>query len=478
MAHASISAARLINAMLVLRPDAAPKLALLAEALCNEEITDPHTFGDIVRRELGNTIMLDAILLIHGAPVTRSTSDGDVGLRLRLVRHSMQCCGSRTAGREESPASAAADRRPSCSIPGCAEIRSMFGTLKEHAAACAKPPGACATCAQLRKIAQNLAAAPPRTAAAATCARPVASKLQQPASARRIVTAQLKAAPTTTLKRKAARSPVVVATPVAAPAPAPTAGAGAGASPASEAPDATPRLLLPTRSNSTLVAAEALGALTHVSVPAKRPASALVAAAALARTDIAAATEAAATEAAATEAADADAAADAADAADADADAAAAADADSRSDTTASDIENRGDGQGGGESGGDCKAPTREAERRDDEADATDDRPALDLMMLARSALGELASPTRSAASPRNSPARASSPDLMRRLIKRPRLDAKTKEGAWQLDAPADEMRKAPPMRRRRGVVAAHRAVVAAAAPSLQLIRVVSTSCR
>ena len=100
---ASISAASLVDAMLRLRPDAAPTLAGLTERICNGTLDDPVAFSEAVRYELGGTILLDALLLLHGAPMTKNASEGDAELRACLFRHCVTCTGA-------------------CSIPGCLQM--------------------------------------------------------------------------------------------------------------------------------------------------------------------------------------------------------------------------------------------------------------------------------------------------------------------------------------------------------------------
>ena len=122
----SISAASLVDAMLRLRPDAAPTLRRLVDNVCSGRLMGPHAFSDAVQEELGGTILLDALLLLKGAPMTTVASDGDVTLRGKLFRHCIQCSGP-------------------CSIPGCIEMRSLIQTATAHTQVCGQR-ASCRTC--------------------------------------------------------------------------------------------------------------------------------------------------------------------------------------------------------------------------------------------------------------------------------------------------------------------------------------------
>lgn len=122
----SISAASLVDAMLRLRPDAAPTLRRLVDNVCSGRLMGPHAFSDAVQEELGGTILLDALLLLKGAPMTTVASDGDMTLRGKLFRHCIQCSGP-------------------CSIPGCIEMRSLIQTATAHTQVCTQR-ASCRTC--------------------------------------------------------------------------------------------------------------------------------------------------------------------------------------------------------------------------------------------------------------------------------------------------------------------------------------------
>ena len=60
----TISVASLVDAMLRLRPDAAPILRRIADDVCSGELEGPRAFSDAIQDSLGGTILLDALLLL------------------------------------------------------------------------------------------------------------------------------------------------------------------------------------------------------------------------------------------------------------------------------------------------------------------------------------------------------------------------------------------------------------------------------
>lgn len=128
---AQISAPALIDAMARVRPDAGVILAKFSEKICSGEITSPHAFVDLVSAELGGTVLLDALLLLKGAPMTTPKSAGEVPLRAKLLRHAMAC-----------PANTSTT---SCPIPGCSAMAQMVHTLRAHASNC-REATTCRTC--------------------------------------------------------------------------------------------------------------------------------------------------------------------------------------------------------------------------------------------------------------------------------------------------------------------------------------------
>jgi hypothetical protein len=169
----TISAAALIDAMVRLRPDAAPTLGRLADDVFTGRLSGPHAFSEAIQRSLGGTILLDALLLLHGAPMTSASSDGDGKLRARLLQHSLQCraCGQ-------------------CPIPGCNEMRALVHTLAMHAKTCSQT--GCSTCARWQGI--QFAArgvTPPATLTAHAVAKPATAHVvatAQPVVALRVAT--------------------------------------------------------------------------------------------------------------------------------------------------------------------------------------------------------------------------------------------------------------------------------------------------
>lgn len=127
-----ISPAALINAMARLKPEASEHIALLADEVYHGRISGPHAFADRVREIFGGTILLDALLLVKGAPMVSSASDGDFGLRGELFRHCVKCNGG-------------------CRLPGCAEMRSFCQALHAHAQSCEQPES-CRTCVRWTHI--------------------------------------------------------------------------------------------------------------------------------------------------------------------------------------------------------------------------------------------------------------------------------------------------------------------------------------
>jgi hypothetical protein len=165
-----------IDAMCRLRPDAAPILSHLAEEVCSGRLCGPHAFGQAISRSLGGTILLDALLLLRGAPMTTASSDGDAKLRARLLEHSIQC----RAGDQ-------------CCIPGCTEMRSLVHMLDVHRRGCQEKTG-CVTCARwthiqnkVRQTSARPVCMPVAKPVAVPVALPVATLVAKPIVAKRVV---------------------------------------------------------------------------------------------------------------------------------------------------------------------------------------------------------------------------------------------------------------------------------------------------
>lgn len=134
------SVAALLDAMLRRHPTMGRALAKHAEALASGSM-DMQAFCAVVRAEFGNSILLEAILLLRGAP---PTALDDVRA---LLKHCRSC-----------------DVGPKCNTDGCLALRGVLATVREHAAECTVV-GECSACNAWAKLDASRSAAP---AAAAT----------------------------------------------------------------------------------------------------------------------------------------------------------------------------------------------------------------------------------------------------------------------------------------------------------------------
>ena len=87
----------------------------------------------MVKSQIGGTILLDALLLLKGAPRTTSKSADDAQLRGKLLRHCATCPGSIIG--VPCPGN----------IPGCSEMGHLVQVLRLHAATC-QESATCRTC--------------------------------------------------------------------------------------------------------------------------------------------------------------------------------------------------------------------------------------------------------------------------------------------------------------------------------------------
>lgn len=117
----TVSAASLVDVMLRLNPANAPVLARLAEGLASG-MMGMHTFCSIVRKELGPTALIEALIMLHGG-----TNINHQGTNVRtLLVHAQSCQGG-------------------CPYTGCSELRKMLETIRGHCIECSAPED-CVTC--------------------------------------------------------------------------------------------------------------------------------------------------------------------------------------------------------------------------------------------------------------------------------------------------------------------------------------------
>lgn len=117
----TISAAALVDAIIRLAPASAPVLGRLAEGLASGAV-QMQAFCKAVREELGDTILVEALLMMQGARVPFGSA-ADIK---ELVDHVRVCGGG-------------------CSKPGCAQVSIMLATIRSHCMQCAAPQQ-CGTC--------------------------------------------------------------------------------------------------------------------------------------------------------------------------------------------------------------------------------------------------------------------------------------------------------------------------------------------
>ena len=113
-----ISAAALVDTMIRISPASAPILGGLAEGLASGAVQMPE-FCSVVRKELGDTILLEALLMMQGVRVPLSCAADAKMLVDRAAR--------------------------GCTDSGCAQISFMLSTIRAHCLACAAPEQ-CRTC--------------------------------------------------------------------------------------------------------------------------------------------------------------------------------------------------------------------------------------------------------------------------------------------------------------------------------------------
>uniref|UniRef100_A0A7S2GU76 Uncharacterized protein n=1 Tax=Haptolina brevifila TaxID=156173 RepID=A0A7S2GU76_9EUKA len=104
-----------------------PSQADVIVQLLREANSDLTTFCRLVRLQIGGALVFDSVMLLRGLPVEVPRPK-----RIELFEHAI-CC-----------------RANDCSYPGCAEIRTMFNSLHEHAWTCSVPD--CRTCTQHQKV--------------------------------------------------------------------------------------------------------------------------------------------------------------------------------------------------------------------------------------------------------------------------------------------------------------------------------------
>lgn len=140
----NVTPAEVVAAMVRLQPSQAETIVhLLGEA--NSDLT---TFCRLVRSRIGGSLLFDAVMLLRGLPM-----DVPRPKRAELFEHAIRCRGN------------------DCSYPGCAEIRTMFNSLHEHAWTCSVT--GCRTCTQHQKVRDAMRRARTRYATRPVTTRPV-----------------------------------------------------------------------------------------------------------------------------------------------------------------------------------------------------------------------------------------------------------------------------------------------------------------
>jgi len=115
-----------VNAMVKLQP----QHAKVIHKIMLESREDLSTFCKEVRRQIGGTLLFDAVMMLRGVQPSPQGTTQDAK---SLYEHAVGC------------------RSPSCSRHGCLALRSIFSQLRQHAQCCSEPDG-CNPCMQYQRI--------------------------------------------------------------------------------------------------------------------------------------------------------------------------------------------------------------------------------------------------------------------------------------------------------------------------------------
>ncbi len=130
----SVSAHTFCDTLVRLAPEHADTIL----AIARQTGLELRQFCAAVRREIGGTLLFDAVLAMRGSQLP-ARSHADV---VALVEHCVRC------------------RSPGCTRADCLALRSMLSVMKMHAAACAVPAElACQTCDQWHTMRSKMLAA-------------------------------------------------------------------------------------------------------------------------------------------------------------------------------------------------------------------------------------------------------------------------------------------------------------------------------
>lgn len=126
----AINAVDFLRVLIHLRPSMESKIL----ALARETRLELTPFCAAVRREIGGTLLFDAMMLLQGSAMTTEMSAAAA-----LVRHGVEC------------------RAPQCGLKGCRELRGIFSNMKAHAQGCAERT--CRTCGHWRMVRDKMKSA-------------------------------------------------------------------------------------------------------------------------------------------------------------------------------------------------------------------------------------------------------------------------------------------------------------------------------